>query len=52
MSRTAYIVLIAVLVVFSSLLLVSQSDQDVVYFIAIVGYALAGLLAFQALRKK
>lgn len=52
MSRTASLVLIGVLVVFSTLLLVSQSDQDVIYFIAIVGYALAALLAFQATRKK
>ncbi|MFE0726034.1 hypothetical protein ACFW4Q_31215 [Streptomyces rochei] len=44
--------LIGILVVFSTLLLVSRSDQSVVYFIAIVGYALAALLAFQALRGK
>jgi len=45
-------VLIGILLVFSTLLLLSQSDQDVIYFIAIVGYALAALLAFQAWRTK
>lgn len=52
MSRTAYVVLIGVLVVFSTLLLVSQSDESIISFIAIVGYAFAALLAFKALRGK